>query len=282
MIIIVTGMYFLYNSNRHKTKNEIGIFSWKSNIIQQCDLNVLNWLTELGITQVYQEFSDKVDKEEIDDFLELALKEKLDIYYLSGDPYWGIEKEAESCLKEVERACQIQTESVYGRALRGIVMDIEPYLLVDFESNTDIYMNQYVENMRTAYEAAKEKGLEFILCIPYYYDKEEFGNSLELLIRDCCDRVAVMNYYREGESRHIENEAKYAEKYKKGLITIYELKKPGEYGLTEINTYHNEGLEAVYTSFKSIQAYFNTNNISMAFHDLEALKEVEKKIFESH
>ena len=135
-------------------------------------------------------------------------------------------------------------------------------------------MDSFVAGMKTAYDRAKGYGLEVIVCMPYYFDSKGFERELETLIRSCCDKAAVMNYYRGKEIEHVETEAALAEKYNKELLSIYELKAPGTHGLTEKNTYYEEGLEAVEENFLQLKDAYPDQTIAMALHDFEALEEV--------
>lgn len=251
-----------------------GIFSWKREFVEEVSAEELERLSESRIIQIYQSFSDSIEQEHINLFFENTSKHDIDVYYLSGSPRWGIEDDAESCINEVERAYELNREIKSGE-IKGIVLDVEPYLTEEWDEDKEEVMELFTENMRKTYAAAEEAGFELILCIPYYYDTEGFEKELEELIGECCDKIAVMNYYRENESKHIETELALAEKYEKQLINIYELKKPGEHGLTDKNTYYNYGMEAVNESFQNIKAYFNESDIAMALHDIEAFCEVE-------
>ena len=86
-----------------------------------------------------------------------------------------------------------------------------------------------------------------------------------------------MNYYRGAEIKNIATEIELAQKYGKGIITIYELQKADGHGVKEINTYYNSGLAALKKSYASLLEAYPEQTISMAYHDYRALKEVLKK-----
>ena len=104
-----------------------------------------------------------------------------------------------------------------------------------------------------------------------------FRSGLEELIKNGCDSIAVMNYYRGAEIKNIATEIELAQKYGKGIITIYELQKADGHGVKEINTYYNSGLAALKKSYASLLEAYPEQTISMAYHDYRALKEVLKK-----
>ncbi|MFQ7552372.1 MAG: hypothetical protein ACLRMZ_21285 [Blautia marasmi] len=61
----------------------------------------------------------------------------------------------------------------------GIVWDVEPYLLMRWETDPVTVMAQFVQNAVKAYRAAKEQDLLVILCIPNFYDAVGMEESLE-------------------------------------------------------------------------------------------------------
>ncbi|NLD17345.1 MAG: hypothetical protein GX666_07180 [Tissierellia bacterium] len=132
-------------------------------------------------------------------------------------------------------------------------------------------MLEYVKVTKEIYTFCKEEKLKLILCIPYYYDTLGFPSELEELI-DQCDEIAIMNYYKKKEAKHIENEVFYAKKHRKKISVIYELKKVGTHSLKEINTYANEGMEGVEKSFEKLESIYEDVPLSYAIHDAKAWK----------
>ena len=157
------------------------------------------------------------------------------------------------------------------------MFDVEPYTLDEWDKNPDKVMNSFVSGMTEAYALAKDYGLEVIVCIPFHYDNKGQQKGLEELIKNGCDSIAVMNYYRGAEIKNIATEIELAQKYGKGIITIYELQKADGHGVKEINTYYNSGLAALKKSYASLLEAYPEQTISMAYHDYRALKEVLKK-----
>lgn len=242
------------------------LFSWQKSAVIEERRELFSLMKEQNLTVLYQAFSKDLYEEDVADFLEKAAENKIEVYLLTGDPSWALEENRKQLMGEVERASYMGVE--------GILYDVEPYLLTEWQQEPSAVMDSMAEGMREACKLAHEKDLEVILCIPYYYDTKGLTSQLETLVKDCCDQVAVMNYYRGKEAEHIETESALAKKYGKALITIYELKAPGEHGLIEENTYYGEGLQAARDNFSQLKKVYGEQTLSMAFHDYEALKEV--------
>lgn len=122
-----------------------------------------------------------------------------------------------------------------------------------------------------AYQHIEKTNLKLILCIPYYFDDLGFSSCLEELVTDACDGLAIMNYYRNNEAKHISYEVSLCRKYDKQCINIYEFLEPGRHELKDINTYYHQGIEAAKNSFNSLQQEFG-NELGLSFHDYETVR----------
>lgn len=257
-------------------EHDRAMYSWGHDYIyeeKEAILQTAMKLTECNI--LYQELSSNVDINDLSAFLQRRGENGQTVYYLCGDASWGIEQDASSMLKHVERVIAYNN-AVGDYKFAGIQFDIEPYCLDDFEANADVYMTQYIENCKLAYKVAHEAGLLVELCIPYWWDSSYgYETQLEELIANACDSIAVMNYYKKGtEASHIETEVALCRKYNKKIINITEMQAPGYHGLTENNTYYNEGIEAVENMWNSLDSYFEYNNLGYSYHYLDTIIEL--------
>lgn len=270
-----------------------GLFSWNAETVNKTDGELFSLMKNQGLTVLYQNFSSKNSRQEqMSVFVETAMTEGITVYYLTGDSSWGLDpegirlceavEEAMAYNRRIERKFQERREKDGEKwdkipRLAGIVFDVEPYSLKEWDNNPRKVMDSFVSGMTKAYALAQEYDLEIIICIPWYYNKKGQQEGLEELIKNGCDSIAVMNYYRGAEIRNIATEVELVQKYNKGLITIYELQKADGKGVKEINTYYNSGLDALKKSYASVVEAYPEQTISVAYHDYQALKEVLKK-----
>jgi len=251
----------------------IGLFSWeKSAIIEKKAF--FDDAESLGITEVYQEIAPSLQPEAVEEFLKEAQERNIDIYMLVGEAEWALQEDAKEIIKEIDRILLMNNNSEEAAYIKGIMVDVEPYSLEEWKQDSVGTMRMFVDSMKTAYAYANKNDIKMMLCIPYHYDKKGFEKELEELTAQACDGIAVMNYYRDKEIPNMETEAEYAAGYDKMMITIYEMKAAGTHGLTEKNTYHELGFEPVIKNFRKVCKAFRGQNIKMAYHDYEAVKEV--------
>ena len=270
-----------------------GLFSWSAEPVNTTDGELFRLMKEQGLTVLYQNISSKNSRQEqMSVFAETAMEEGITVYYLTGAPSWGLDPEGTRLCEAVEEAAaynrRIKRKFLARREadgkqwstipqLAGIVFDVEPYTLKEWDENPSKVMDSFVSGMKEAYALAQDYGLEVIVCIPFHYDNKGQQKGLEELIKNGCDSIAVMNYYRGAEVKNIATEVELASKYGKGLITIYELQKADGSSVKEINTYYNSGLAALERSYQSVLEAYPNQTISIAYHDYKALKEVLKK-----
>ena len=228
-------------------EHDRAMYSWNHDFIKEEKEALLQSVMErMECNILYQEVAPDADLQEVAAFLQRRGEQNQTVYYLCGNASWTYEKEAESMMKQVSYVIGYNEEATEHKFV-GIQFDVEPYCLLDFDEKADEYMEQYVKNCKRAYEYAHEAGLLVELCIPYWWDSAyDYDEELEDLIANACDSVAVMNYYKnQKEAYHLETELELCKKYNKRIINITEMIEPGKDDLTEDNTYHNDGIDAV-------------------------------------
>lgn len=275
--------------------SESGLFSWSSEMVNQPEGDLFPLMKQMGANVLYQGFSAKSSPEQMASFLEKAMTEGVKVYQLTGTRAWGLDPEGTKLCQAVETAADYnrKTENLFieqqgGRIpqdniprLTGIMFDVEVYLLDEWDEDPDKVMNDFVSGMKKAYTLAKGYGLEVIVCVPWYYDKKGQTEGLEELIRDGCDAIAVMNYYRGAEVKNIATEVKLVSKYGKELITIYEMQKADGRGIKEVNTYHDRGLDAVRENYSNLLRAYPGESIPIAYHEYRALRELLGEVSET-
>lgn len=274
--VLVGSLLFIGGCSRLGVKQEgRALFSWKAFEVLEGRMELFETMKAHKLNTLYQVFSSKLEEDDIISFLEEAAEDNINVYFLEGSPEWALEEEVESMCLSVDRALEINGQAGEAKGVKGILFDVEPYLLEEWEERgPKEVMNSFVKGMKTAYQKAHEGGLEVIVCIPYFYENLGVSEQMEALIKSCSDSVAVMNYYQEKEIEHLKTEAELSDRYGKKLINIYELQAPGEHGLKDDNTYYEEGMEGVEENFASLRKTFSGQNISIAIHEYKALLEV--------
>lgn len=256
------------------TDERNALFSWQKEVVEKDSSALFLTAREQNLCVLYQHFSKELSEEQIASFVQAGKEEKIQIYLLDGDPAWGRESDGGS-MKEAVRRTYGYNERNPNAALKGVILDVEPYLLEEWETDQEHLMEGYVSGVRESYKLAKANRLDFALCIPCFYDTWGQEGVLEELVQ-CCDTLVVMNYQRGSEEEQIRTEAELAEKYGKELVNVYELQQAGTHGITHRNTYYEAGLEALHENFSELEKRYPGLQLYYGLHDYEALQEVLK------
>ena len=263
------------SSALEKAEIKSSIFSWNGDYIylEYAD-QIAEVMEYLNCDTIYQEISKADLEEDVIAFLKRQARMGNKVWYLAGKKHWALEKNAETMRSEVEEVVEWNQLAGAEHGFQGIVWDVEPYLLDEWDEDAAACMKQYVENCKVTYEIAKEHNLQVLLCIPYHYDNHGMEQELEELIAAGCDGVAVMNYNKEDEARQIATELALVKKYDKQLIHITELQEPGKHGLEEYNTYYYDGFEAVKKSWKKLEESCEYDKLGFSWHYLKTAMEL--------
>lgn len=253
------------------------LFSWyKSAITKESD-KLFSTMKELKANKLYQYFPASLKDEEVVEFLTKAKEEGIEVFLLTGEREWAFDGNGKAQIAILEKIERLNALVPQDAGIKGVVYDVEPYLMEEWETEADQIMRTYLHAMKKTHDEAQKKGLCMVACIPYHFDTKGYEYELKELIKDGCDEVAVMNYYRKQEIALIKTEASYAKKYNKPITSIYEFKPVGVHGLVSENTYNRKGVKAAVENFEELRKKYSGQQVNMGYHDYEDIKEVMKR-----
>lgn len=273
IILFLVGMGMV---QRIQEAAKVSVFNWERDMItaESADF-FFDEISESRIDTVYQYIPAKTADEDIAYYLESAYAHEVDVYLLTGEPDWGLEADGAGMIREITRAQAINQLVPECARLKGMVMDVEPYLTDQWDAAPEQVMDRFAAGLACAHSEALACGLQFVVCIPYFYDTKGYTDALEMIMESGCDEAAVMNYYKGKEEEHIADEMALARKYGKRLVNIYELQPPEGNAVTEANTYYHDGLEAVIQNAIRLRSVYK-GDVAFAIHDYDAWKEMKE------
>lgn len=110
-----------------------GLFSWSADVIEPEAAEELFVMQENGLTDLYQYFHSDLQEEEIAEFLKRAEQHNIAVYYLEGEPEWGLDPAGKEMCAVAAKVKRIN-QSLHGqKGFAGILMDTEPHLLEEWE-----------------------------------------------------------------------------------------------------------------------------------------------------
>ena len=277
-LVIVGGALVL----RQQSRPAYSMFCWDTDNMQKENRSALDQvIKEANINEIYQEFSqDEAELQQTASFLEDMNRKDISLYALLGEAEWAYEEDGKSLVTEIEQVQKLRKTLENGQQIQGIMVDVEPYVLNEWDSGTEernMLMQSYLRGIAAAYNAANDYGLELLVCIPLFYNAT-CPEVLETLISEHCDGIAVMNYNRENEYAQMKDEVEMARKYQKRVICIYELQQPGKHDLTDINTYYHAGLKVLWASRETLEQQFAYERLSFSYHYYDPLQELLEQL----
>ena len=174
ILFIIAGIYIM---KIWEAPSATGLFSWKKSAVLEKE-TFFEDVEKLGITEVYQQISSSFEMEEIEAFLAKAAEKEVAVYFLTGEPEWALQKDADSIKQVVDRVVRINSVLQEHERIHGMMVDVEPYVLDEWEQDADKVMDIFVETMKSAYAYATENNIKITLCIPYFYDNTLLRRNL--------------------------------------------------------------------------------------------------------
>lgn len=270
-LLVIISMTFLV-SCQQDTASKQGVLSWNQIPLEQTE-DTMKLLETNSINRLYQYVSSKTQVEAWESLFTTAKKKNISVYALAGDSAWSLDVDARRIKQEIDMIYQLDQKISTG-SFQGIMFDVEPYLLEEWDSGKYEVMESYMHVMKVAYTYAKRYGYEVVLCIPYFLD-EDFEEELDMLI-PYCDEFVVMNYRKTKEWEQIETEVALSKKYEKPITILYELQPSGTHGLKEENTYYHDGIDKVKESYAKLTKQASGADMTYAYHDIDHLIELLK------
>lgn len=285
VFLILIGIVFLQKtSDLHSGDGSVteqkypaptfGLFSWDAWVMDQEEAETLSLcMQETDVSEIYQEFpAEMLETGSATQFVARMRDANVDVYSLIGAAEWALE-ENDGLLDAVKSVTEYNQASRSEEQISGIMIDVEPHVLSQWSWKQEDLVDGYVENLREAYIYANTNHLNVLVCITNGYD-EYCPEALQAILSQACDGVAIMNYDRTDEYGQIKDEVSLAQQYGKRVICIYELQKPGYHGLETINTYAEEGLDALQASMELLEEQFAPFALDFAYHYYAPLKEM--------
>ena len=248
------------------------ILSWKQEPLQSAQ-EVVQQLSDQKIQRLYQ-YPNTWEISAWDELGKQCQKQKIELYAMIGEPEWVLEKNGTSLMKMIDQIDLLNHSLSQGK-ITGIMLDIEPYALKEWNEDQEEILDDYVELMQYAYTHAQKYNLQVVACIPYFYDSLGYKKQLEELM-PYCDEIAIMNYQKQDEWGQIEGEVALASTYDKAVSVLYELQDVGVKELDQNQTYAEDGLFAVSKSFSALQKKSHVS-LGIGYHEYQSYQKLRQK-----
>ncbi|WP_139368002.1 hypothetical protein [Priestia abyssalis] len=244
LLIVFASLYFVkdYAVNQQKV---ISTWIWDG----RADVD-LQFAKKNDVNQLYYYIEKDINFEQVSSVIKRANEMDMEVYALQGDPTWIYENgEVVEWLSSVK---EYNEQSAFPFA--GIVFDVEPYLLPEWDRDAKSISVQFLSFIRKIESMETELPIKW--TVPFWFDNipGENGLSLAEAIFKETNGIIIMAYRnklfgQDGLLKHIEAEIEWSKKYKTSLIVAVETRKSE----VEKISFYGKGKDQFYSSMKKLQ-----------------------------
>lgn len=232
---------------------------------------------ELNIREVYTMYTGKdLARQTPRRFVRKMQEQNVESWYLTGEPEWGLNIEATEICEQILALASYNAVVEPEERFAGMMLDTEPYGLDEWKADKWDVMERWCSALERARQCAAENDILLAVCIPRWLDEISY-EYLEWLIRDGADRIIVMNYGKEQEAEAIAQELEIAQRYGKSVTHVSELTPPGQYDLTDKQTYYQSDVQTVVDSWKRLSKIYPNADLHFAYHHFIPLVEMMER-----
>ena len=194
-IVIATVLMLKWGLEKPPVK---GTCVWDTKTWMKVNSNMLDFAEDQGVNVIFLHIDRKSkDFKPYRSFVEEAHGLGIEVEALGGDPTWGLtgyQQEIESFIGWIED----YQSAVGGRAaFDGIHVDIEPYLLKEWEQDRDDVVRQWMGNVEFLVKKVKQGvSLRVSADLPFWIHKipAPHNGSVGAWMIEQLDRVVLMDY----------------------------------------------------------------------------------------
>ncbi|CAH8769976.1 SGNH/GDSL hydrolase family protein [Paenibacillus dendritiformis] len=234
---------------------------WQAERIVSDPEQLLSFAKNNQIDVMYLHIHPDVPESAYRQFVRQAAKEGIEVHALAGDPTWALPEYRGRMMDFLHKIQHYNAQAAEDERFRGIHLDIEPYVLPQWEEDTNEIIHAWMDNLDVFLEAGRKEGsLEFGVDIPVWFDgyagTDPSDASLTESVMKRFDYTTLMAYRHELEGDNgilalIREEMAIGDRLgTKVLVGINAKPMPGE----EHTTFANQGAAAMNDALKQIGA----------------------------
>ena len=246
---------------------------WQTELIEDGGEQLLDFARTEGINLIYLQINRDLPKETYEKFIQHAHEGNVAVHALGGDPKWALQEHRDRMLGLADWTTNYNASVPSDSRFDGIHLDIEPYVLPQWESDQEAVITSWESNLKAFINKASDTSLELGIDIPFWFDdiRTSEGGSLNEWLMNSFDHVTVLAYRNEVDSEHgivylSQDELKLADKLGKHVLVGVNTKEmPGE----THTTYFGRGKEQMNQSLANLSNELSSYSsfAGIAVHD---------------
>lgn len=232
--VLCLTLGFLYGFAPAEKKSK-ATWIWQSEAIGEDKEQVLAFCEQNDITLIYVRIDMNKPYDYYRPFIREAAAQGIDVHAVAGHPAWALASNQKRMLK-IAGWVRAYNESVSSaERLRGIQLDIEPYLLPQWETERERVIREWQANIEAfTAELKEDSSLQASVALPFWLDDipvpGEPDRSLSDWLISRFDTVCIMAYRDKLDGPNgllalIEQEMDQADRLERRVLVAVNLKK---------------------------------------------------------
>ncbi|GAB6989992.1 hypothetical protein [Paenibacillus pini] len=179
---------------------------WQTELIEDGGEQLLHFATEQRVNLIYVQINRDLPYEAYEPFIKNAHAAGVAVHALGGDPGWALKVHRERLLGLVNWVQNYNNSAASKSKFDGIHLDIEPYVLDQWEEDPNRILSSWIDNMQAYLSAASSSGLELGIDLPFWFDSYKMPDNPDIKLNEwfmkSFDRVTIMAYRNTIDSEH--------------------------------------------------------------------------------
>ncbi|MCM3698656.1 hypothetical protein [Paenibacillus macerans] len=245
---------------------------WHTALIQTSSSELLNFTKSQGVGIIYLQISTKVDLDSYRSFIRQASEMGIEVHALNGAPDWALATSRPKLDAFMKWINDYQQHAAPEEKLKGIHVDIEPYLLPIWKTDYDTLVTEWQGNVDELARQAADLELPLSAALPFWLDNYKVPDSEQTLSSWMISRfesVTLMSYRDSAQAIYNTAKTEFAEgeSMNKKIYTGVETKPSTEGNFI---TFYEEGSQVLNEQLVQLEQLGETQTSfgGIAVHDL--------------
>jgi len=237
LLILSLAMCFLVGFS-YEDKKVKATWIWQAELIIAEKEHILSFSKENGINLIYLRIDLELPHEHYSQFIKDATAAGIEVHAVGGHPAWATNAHLPRIMKLVNWVKQYNLAVMQDEQIKGIHLDIEPYLLAQWEDDKTSVLKEWKNNIEAFVEETKKgTDLEASADLAFWLDNmptpDQPDTPFSQWMISQLDHTTLMTYRDAAEGPNgilalAENELNQADALGKKLVIAVNMKDTGE------------------------------------------------------
>ncbi|GAE34248.1 hypothetical protein [Halalkalibacter akibai] len=200
-LILTLGGGFVIYLIVNKEPDIQSTWVWDTREFQANSERYFHFLTEKRISKLYVQIDQELAYEEYEKMIEAAHAMEIAVFAIDGAKDWV--QQLDELNNTLEWLKEYHRQVNDAARFDGLLLDVEPYLLDEWETEQLSILKGYQEVVRIGSEFSQNENVPFEMAIPFwFYQLEVEGENLLTWMYSYIDTVLIMSYRTELEGEN--------------------------------------------------------------------------------